>query len=79
MLNVTDKEFGISPEAADNSAGLQLLHARLLSDRERMWEVEFPPGIYRYTWQYWLENLGRVRFHAHGASFQSHGSDAGAR
>jgi hypothetical protein len=71
VLNVTDADFGISPDATDNAAGLQLLHRRLLSDQERMWEVEFPPGTYRFSWGDWLESVGRVRVHAHGASFQS--------
>jgi hypothetical protein len=54
----------------DCTDGLLLLREQLLTDRDRRWEVEFPPGHYLTRAPHWLDGVGRVRLIGYGATLQ---------
>lgn len=71
MTHLMAADFGISGDGVtDSTDGFLALHARLLSDRERMWRVEFQPGHYLTRASHWLTNVGRVMLVGYGASLQ---------
>ena len=71
MTRLAAADFGIAGDgASDSTEGFLALHAHLLSDRERQWEVEFPPGHYLTRAPHWLSGVGRVRLIGHGARLQ---------
>jgi hypothetical protein len=68
---ISAPDLGIVGDGAtDSTSGFLALHDRLLSDRERLWEVEFPPGRYLTRAPNWLDSVGRVRLIGHGATLQ---------
>jgi hypothetical protein len=68
---VTDAPFRLVGDGVtDSTAGFLALRDRLLTDREREWEVEFPPGHYLTRAPHWLDGVGRVRLIGHGAKLQ---------
>ena len=71
MTRLGAADFGIVGDGVtDSTEGFLSLHAQLLSDRERMWEIDFPPGHYLTRASHWLTNVGRVTLIGYGASFQ---------
>jgi hypothetical protein len=69
MISVPD--LGIVGDGeTDSTTGFLALRRRLLSDREREWTVEFPPGHYLTRAAHWLDGVGRVRLIGHGARLQ---------
>ena len=71
MTRLGAADFGIAGDGVtDSTNGFLALHAHLLSDRDRMWEVEFPPGHYLTRASHWLTNVGRVTLIGYGASLQ---------
>ena len=71
MTSLAAADFGIVGDGVtDSTDGFLALHARLLSDRGRMWQVEFPPGHYLTRASLWLANVGRVALFGYGASLQ---------
>jgi hypothetical protein len=71
MTGLAATDFGIAGDGAtDSTAGFLALRAHLLTDRDRMWEVEFPPGRYLTRAPNWLSGVGRVRLIGYGATLQ---------
>ena len=71
MTRLGAADFGIIGDGAtDSTDGFLALHVHLLSDRERVWEVEFPPGHYLTRAPHWLSGVGRVRLMGYGATLQ---------
>jgi hypothetical protein len=65
------KEWGLKGDgAADNTDAFLRMREAFLSDRERMWEVEFRPGRYLTRAPHWLDGVGRVRLIGYGATLQ---------
>jgi hypothetical protein len=72
------KEWGLRGDGeADSTDAFLRMRAALLGDRERMWEIEFPPGRYLTRAPHWLEGVGRVRLIGHGATLQMARPDFG--
>lgn len=71
MTRLIAADFGIVGDGiTDSTDGFLTLHAHLLSDRERMWQVQFSPGHYLTRASHWLINVGRVTLIGYGASLQ---------
>ena len=65
------KEWGFNGDgAADSTAAFLRMRDAFLSDRDRMWEIEFPPGRYLTRAPHWLDSVGRVRLIGYGATLQ---------
>jgi hypothetical protein len=76
MIAVPDLGI-IGDGVTDSTAGFLALHEMLLSDRARMWEVEFPPGHYLTRAPHWLAGVGRVRLTGYGATLQQASANQG--
>jgi hypothetical protein len=77
MTRLAAADFGITGDGvSDSTAGLLALRAHLLTDRTRMWEVEFAPGRYLTRAPDWLAGVGRVRLIGYGAILQQKTANA---
>ena len=71
MTRLAVADFGIAGDGVtDSTDGFLALRAHLLTDRDRMWEVEFPPGHYLTRAPHWLSGIGRGRLIGYGATLQ---------
>ena len=65
------KEWGLRADGeADSTDAFLRMRAAFLGERDRMWEVEFPPGRYLTRAPHWLDGVGRVRLIGYGATLQ---------
>jgi hypothetical protein len=65
------KEWGVKGDGeADNTDPFLRMREAFLSDRDRMWEVEFRPGRYLTRAPHWLDGVGRIRLIGPGATLQ---------
>jgi hypothetical protein len=72
------REWGLRGDGETDSTDAFLrMRAALLGDRDRMWEIEFPPGRYLTRAPHWLDGVGRVRLIGYGATLQMAHPDFG--
>jgi hypothetical protein len=77
MTDLAVTDFAIAGDGVtDSTSGFLALRARLLTDRNRMWEVKFPPGLYLTRAPHWLSGVGRVRLIGYGATLQQKTTNA---
>ena len=65
------KEWGLKGDGeADCTDGFLRMREAFVRDRDRAWEIEFPPGRYLTRAPHWLDGVGRVRLIGPGATLQ---------
>lgn len=71
VVNASD--YGVVPNASDNTAALISMRNRLLAQaKDAFYEIRFSPGLYRYTNNQWLLGLSTgFKLVGYGAQFQN--------